>query len=224
MKKKDQRMPEYSVKKPATSSDSASGRSKGARLTSARAATKNRMARRQDEGVLEHEPAQAEPVGLQGAGLAQVEGAGDYQGNDQGDAEGNLVGDDLSSLAHGAVERPLRVRGPTRHHDADCREGRHAEDEEDAQIDVGEEPGPAIAAWPRRLRRSHPAPTMGAIMNSTRSALSGTMSSFMNSLRPSAMLCAQPCQPPAYIGPYRHWMWPETLRSTQGRDRGRAAR
>ena len=41
MKKNDQRMPEYSVMKPATSSDSASGRSKGARFVSARMATKN---------------------------------------------------------------------------------------------------------------------------------------------------------------------------------------
>ena len=41
MKKKDQRMPEYSVMKPATSSDSASGRSKGARFVSARMAMKN---------------------------------------------------------------------------------------------------------------------------------------------------------------------------------------
>src|SRR4028118_958860 len=35
MKKSDQRIPEYSVWKPATSSDSASGRSNGARLFSA---------------------------------------------------------------------------------------------------------------------------------------------------------------------------------------------
>src|SRR5688572_1801856 len=39
-KKKDQRIPEYSVWNPATSSDSASGRSKGARLTSAIEATR----------------------------------------------------------------------------------------------------------------------------------------------------------------------------------------
>ena len=42
MKKKDQRMPEYSVMNPATSSDSASGRSKGARFVSARIEMKNR--------------------------------------------------------------------------------------------------------------------------------------------------------------------------------------
>jgi len=39
-KKNDQRMPEYSVWKPATSSDSASGKSKGVRLTSAKPAMK----------------------------------------------------------------------------------------------------------------------------------------------------------------------------------------
>ena len=40
MKKNDQRRPLYSVWKPATSSDSLSGRSKGARLLEARLATK----------------------------------------------------------------------------------------------------------------------------------------------------------------------------------------
>src|SRR5512142_1491 len=40
-KKRDQRKPLYSVWKPATSSDSASGRSKGARLVSATMATAN---------------------------------------------------------------------------------------------------------------------------------------------------------------------------------------
>src|SRR5437016_4837881 len=41
-KNSDQRKPEYSVWKPATSSDSASGKSKGARLVSATMATANR--------------------------------------------------------------------------------------------------------------------------------------------------------------------------------------
>ena len=54
----------------------------------------------------------------------------------------------------------------------------------------------------------------GAIQNIVRSASLGTVSSLVRSLTPSAIDWAQPCQPPAYIGPVRHWMWPETLRSS----------
>ena len=46
-----------------------------------------------------------------------------------------------------------------------------------------------------------PSTSAGASTNSTRSAPRGIMSSFINSFTPSAMDCAQPCQPPTYIGP-----------------------
>src|SRR5580765_3710955 len=55
----------------------------------------------------------------------------------------------------------------------------------------------------------------GARTKSAASAPRGIRSSFARSLMPSASDCAQPCHPPAYIGPKRHWMWPETLRSSQ---------
>ncbi len=37
----------------------------------------------------------------------------------------------------------------------------------------------------------------------------------MRSLIPSAMLWAQPCQPPTRIGPKRTWMWALIFRSHQ---------
>ena len=56
---------------------------------------------------------------------------------------------------------------------------------------------------------------MGAMTNTTLSALAGMMSSLRRSLIPSAMLWAQPCQPPTRIGPKRTWMWALILRSHQ---------
>src|SRR5665647_647923 len=65
--------------------------------------------------------------------------------------------------------------------------------------------------------------TAGASLNTQRSAASGTMSSFWTNLAPSATSCAQPWNPPAYIGPNRPCMcaitlcsiWPTTSGSTR---------
>ena len=47
---------------------------------------------------------------------------------------------------------------------------------------------------------------MGASLKSSGSAEAGIMSSFSSSLIPSASDCAQPCQPPTYMGPSRSCM------------------
>ena len=132
-------MPEYSVMNPATSSDSVSGRSKGARFVSARMATKKTMKAGNHERVPEDEPVHPEEPAWCLTDLDQVEAAGDHQGHEEATPERNLVGDDLGRLAHRAVERPLRVRGPAGHDNADRRRGSQGEDEEDPQVDVREE-------------------------------------------------------------------------------------
>src|SRR5262249_25539212 len=52
----------------------------------------------------------------------------------------------------------------------------------------------------------------------TLSAIAGMMSSLRRSLMPSAMDCAQPCQPPTRIGPSRSCICADTLRSSQMRN------
>jgi hypothetical protein len=56
--------------------------------------------------------------------------------------------------------------------------------------------------------------TNGAARWSFLSAALGTMSSFWMSFTMSAIVCAQPCQPPTRIGPRRSCMCAETFRSS----------
>src|SRR3954471_5427682 len=53
--------------------------------------------------------------------------------------------------------------------------------------------------------------TPGAIVNTARSAAVGTIASFCVNFTPSAISCAQPWKPPAYIGPSRPCMCAITL-------------
>ena len=64
--------------------------------------------------------------------------------------------------------------------------------------------------------------TAGASRNTGRSAPRGAMSSFCTNLTPSAISCAQPWKPPAYIGPSRPCMCAITLCSVCPTSSGRA--
>src|SRR3954454_23424348 len=73
-------------------------------------------------------------------------------------------------------------------------------------------PGPSGIT--SRTTRYGSSATAGASLKTVRSAAVGTTSSFCTNFTPSAMSCAQPWKPPAYIGPTRDCMCAIALCST----------
>src|SRR5919198_900066 len=63
-----------------------------------------------------------------------------------------------------------------------------------------------------------PKMSIGDNLKTSLSAIAGMMSSLRRSLMPSAMDCAQPCQPPTRMGPRRSCICADTLRSSQMRN------
>jgi hypothetical protein len=123
--------------KPATSSDSASARSKGGRFVSASAEMKNTR-------TSGRAAASTSRTGrlrvLRLDDRREIERADAEQHGDDHEADRDLVGDHLRRRAQRAEERVLRVRSPTAHDDAVHAERGDREDVEDADIDVGDRP------------------------------------------------------------------------------------
>ncbi len=149
---------EYSTWKPATSSDSASDRSKGGRLVSARAEMKKINHHREHDhdqrpvrpsAAAQHVPVPEAP-GLVLHDSGQVHGAGEQDHRQDDQADGDLVAHHLRRRSQGAQERILGVGRPAAHdHPVDAQR-RHAEQVQDAHIDVGHHPA-------RRERDHRPA-------------------------------------------------------------------
>ena len=140
-----------------------------------------------------------------------------HQRRQQREAERDLVGDDLRRLAHRAVQRPLRVRGPARHDDADRRQRGHRQDEEEPEVEVGEEDAAGASGIDReRGEGRREAPRLRSERTASLSAERGIRSSLSRSFTPSAIDCAQPCQPPDVAsGRSGTGCAPATLRSSQ---------
>ena len=136
--------------KPATSSDSASGRSKGGRLVSASAEMKKMTTIGKSGSQYQlnrpKRPACASTMSR------QVERARAEQHGDDDKADRDFVGDHLRGRAQRAQERIFRVRGPAAHDDAVDAERRDREDIENADIDVGDDPAVRRPASPPRRR------------------------------------------------------------------------
>ena len=128
--------------KPETSSVSASGRSNGARLVSATAAirkmTKASGWERMYQLLISKGPISS--VSLLGDDdVAQAERAGQDEDADQGEPEDDLVGDDLRGRAEPAEQRVAVGRGVGAEDDAVDADRAEGEDEEGADVEVGDE-------------------------------------------------------------------------------------
>ena len=139
----DQRKPLYSVWKPAVSSDSASGRSKGARLVSATMAMAKMIERdKAQREKLEDEPDVLLLLRLHDADHAQrtrasrVQAGHQERGNNR-QPHGYFVGNHLSAGAQRADQRIVRIGGPAGGDNAEHAERRDAEHEQDADVHVG---------------------------------------------------------------------------------------
>ena len=85
--------------------------------------------------VVEEEPLPGQPA-LRADDALRGHGAGQQDRDHQGHAGRDLVGDDLRRAADGAEERPLRVRRPSAHDDADHDQRGDRDDVEDADVHV----------------------------------------------------------------------------------------
>ena len=131
-KKKPKRMPEYSVAKPATISESASVRSNGVRFASAVAAMKKiRAAERLAEDVPVGEPAR-----LVLGDLVHAHRAGQEDQPDHRQHQRDLVADDLGRGAQAAEQRVLVVARPARHQQPDHRQPADREEVQQPEVQV----------------------------------------------------------------------------------------
>jgi hypothetical protein len=124
--------------KPATSSDSASGRSKGGRLVSASAEMKNRTT----IGRCGSQYQLNKPVGpvLRRHDAPKVHRAGRDDDADDDQAQRDLVGNHLRRRPQRPQEGVFRVRRPAAHdHAVNLKRG-DGEDEQDRHVDVGQHP------------------------------------------------------------------------------------
>ena len=133
-KKRAKRIDEYSVLNPPTSSESASTRSKGGRLSSAVMATMNKK-----NGTM---PSRIRFQSQKPCGLGVDDGPGRQRPGDEDDrdhdhAQGGLVGDHLGRGPHRPEQRVLRPRRPAGQHHAVDRDRRHGQHEQDADRGVG---------------------------------------------------------------------------------------
>ena len=190
---------EYSTMKPATSSDSASGRSKGGRLVSASAEMKNTMnignsgSQNQSRKLSHGTPSMwARPIWPCATTMSlQVQRAHAEQHRDDHEADRDFVGHHLRGRAQRAEEGVFRVRRPAGHDDAVDAERGDGEDVEDADIDVGDRPaGVERNHHPGRERQQ---PTSRAAPAGTRtlSAPAGITGSLNTNFRRSAKLLQQ---------------------------------
>ena len=124
--------------KPATSSNSASSRSKGGRLVSASAEMKNTTNIGQQRQPVPAE--QPERAVLRLDDVAEIERAGAEQHGDDDEADRDLVGDHLRRRAERGEEGVFRVRRPAGHDHAVDLKARDGEDVEDADIEIGHLP------------------------------------------------------------------------------------
>ena len=161
---------EYSTMKPATSSDSASGRSKGGRLVSARAEMK-KITNIGNSGSQYQPKHAAGRVSCAVDDVASGSASRPEQHGDDDEADRDLVGDHLRRRAQRAEERILRVRSPAAHDDAVDAERGDREEVEDADIDVGDRPAAAerdhrpgrrAPAWQVTQRRQQEDALVGA--------------------------------------------------------------
>ena len=143
-KNNDQRKPLYSVWNPAVNSDSASGRSNGARLVSATMAmAKMKKATSPSGKNLKTNHIALRLLRLHDADHAQRAGAvgveaGHQDGGNHGEAHRHFVRNHLRAGAQRADQRIVRVGSPSRRDDAQHAERRHAQHEEDADVHVGD--------------------------------------------------------------------------------------
>ena len=195
--------------KPATSSDSASSRSKGGRLVSASAETKNTTNIGSKRQPVPAE--QAEGAVLRLDDLVQIERAGAEQHGDDDEADRDFVGDHLRCGAERGEEGVFGVRGPAGHDHAVDLQGRDGEDVEDADIDVGD--GPAVGHRNDRPGgEREPAVTIGASRKMPLLAPAGMIGSLNTNFSRSAKDCSRP-KGPTTFGPRRICTAAQTLRS-----------
>ena len=131
-KKNPKRMPEYSVAKPATISESASVRSNGVRFASAAAAMKKISApsgwRKMYQSVNQPDWFVDDRV--------QAHRAGQQDQPDDRQGQRDLVADDLGRGAQAAEQRVLVVAGPAGHQQAHHRQAADREEVQQPQVDV----------------------------------------------------------------------------------------
>ncbi len=175
--------------KPATSSDSASTRSKGGRFVSASAEMKKMMnignsdSQCQSRKVLGRPSLRAEPVLLRQDDVGQVQRADAEQHGDDDEADRDFVGHHLRRRAQRAEERVFRVRRPAAHDDAVDVERGDGEDVEDADIDVGDRPSPGRAGSTAQAESASTADTSGASRNTPLLAPAGIIGSLKTNFR-----------------------------------------
>ncbi len=131
-KNRAKRMAPYSVWKPATSSDSASGRSNGRRFVSANAAIR-KTRKPMNCGMKFHRC-----VLLVGHHVPQPEGADRDDDRQHRDGQRQLVADELRRGADRAQQRELVVGGVAGHHQRIDGEARQRQEEQHAGVDVGD--------------------------------------------------------------------------------------
>ena len=137
--------------KPATSSDSASGRSNGGRLVSASAEMKkttnigNRPSQCQSRREFGRPEPRAEADLLSSTMSVRLSEPTHSSTVMMHEADRDLVGHHLRGRAQRAEEGVFRVRGPAAHDDAVDAERGDGEEVEDADIEVGDDPAaPAV--------------------------------------------------------------------------------
>ena len=128
------RMPLYSVWKPPVSSCSASGRSNGARLVSARPPMKKMHERHRLD---EREP-HAAALSCASHDADHAERAGHQDDADERQRDRDFVADQLRRRAQAGEQRILAVRRVAREDDAVDADRRHRHDVEQADVDVGD--------------------------------------------------------------------------------------
>ena len=131
-KKNPKRIPEYSVAKPATISESASVRSNGVRLRFGGGGDEEDQ---EAERLAEDVPV-GEPAGLIHDDLVEAHRPGEEDQPDDRQRERDLVADDLRRRAQAAEERVLVVARPAGHQEPDDRQPADGEEVEQADVEV----------------------------------------------------------------------------------------
>ena len=121
-------------------------------------------------------------------------------GHQRREDERQVVGDDLVDRAHRGEQRVLVVRAPAAHEQADDLHRRDGQEEQDADVEVGDARARARTGSWRRSACTAPGTRSAPGCRPQRSACRGTMSSFIISLSASAIGCSQPCGADA-VGP-----------------------
>ena len=134
------RIDEYSVWKPPTSSCSASTRSNGGRFSSAVPAMR-KITNGTTPVTMRFQRGKMPPKPVAGLGQHDVVGrqrAGQQHDGDHRQPEGGLVGDHLGRRPHRAEQRVLRARRPAGEHHAVDGDRRAGEDQQHADRRVGQ--------------------------------------------------------------------------------------